>query len=128
MHVQYDYSQLVGTHARNSAGYISQKVNTLKYIRARLAEANGVLDNVTVFALLWLTFADVCAYADIIWRTPDLVLAGTSSRYTESILTGEISTVRSNLPVEATQEHSAGRTFSANIGSVRKCHISCLLG
>lgn len=63
-YVKYDYGQLVDPHGQDSAGYISQKVKALKFIRRRVAESGGILDDVTVMAILWLPFADVRTYDD----------------------------------------------------------------
>lgn len=59
-YVKYDYGQLIDPHGQNSPDYLSQKVKTLRFIRGRVAESGGVLDDVTVMAVLWLPFADVC--------------------------------------------------------------------
>lgn len=56
--IKYEHSQLVNPH-EDDPNVLFHKTEALKMISQRIEQSGGVLDDLTMLAIMWLPFVDV---------------------------------------------------------------------
>ena len=57
--VKYEYNELVNSGTKAQPEVLQHKIEALRVVRRRLKESDGVLDNVTLIAIMFLPFVEV---------------------------------------------------------------------
>ena len=57
--VKYEYNELVNPGNEAQPEVLQHKIEALKVVRRRLKESDGVLDNVSLIAIMFLPFVEV---------------------------------------------------------------------